>query len=388
MPWKERETVEEKRTRFVAEVLEGERSLSEICRESGISRTTGYKWLDRARSNEPMSDRRSGPMQAAGKTEPQTEELILKERARHPAWGARKLKRYLENHGKTGIPAQSTICEILKRNGIITPEESQAHRAYRRFEKEAPNQMWQMDFKGDFGLLNQTRCHPLTVLDDHSRYSICLEAKENQQGEGVFAILKRLLVEHGLPESILCDNGAPWGDSKPGGITRFDVWMMQLGVLPIHCRPLHPQTQGKDERFHRTLKDEVLKREVFYDMESAQRRFDAWRYEYNYERPHDALNLATPASRYRVSARKMPEVLQEPEYEPGCNLRKVNYKGYISIQSHRYYLSEAFIGKMIEISPMRGDEIGLFYGNYRVAKIDLDEQIFTSRRIYEREYEN
>ena len=380
MPWEEK-TVEYKRKQFVYEALLDEKSFSQVCREYGITRNTGYKWLNRAKNGEPLTNRCRTHGNHPLKTSAQAEETILEARAAHPAWGARKLKRFLEDRGHTGVPAQSTICEILKRNGVVTPEDSAAHTPYKRFEKEKPNDLWQTDFKGDFGLLNEKRCYPITVLDDHSRFSLCLEAKENQKGTGVFESFRRLFTEYGLPGSILCDNGPPWGDSKSGGITQFDVWMMQLGILPIHCRPFRPQTQGKEERFHRTLKEEVLKREVFADIPATQRRFDEWRYEYNYERPHHALGLETPSKRYQASRRSMPLELQEPEVTGG-NLRKVNYKGYISIRSHRYYLSEALIGKLLDVSLLSDTEVGLYYGSFRVAKIDLDERLFTSRRIY------
>jgi transposase InsO family protein len=387
MPWEEK-TVEQTRTKFVAEVLTDEKSISEVCREYGITRKTGYKWLERAKNGEELSDKKQKTGNHPNKTSTETEELILAERRIHPAWGARKLKRRLEDKGYSGLPAPSTICGILKRNGMVMAEESAAHTPYKRFEKEKPNDMWQVDFKGDFGMLDSTRCHPLTVLDDYSRFSVCLEAKKNQQRIGVFESFHKLFDEYGLPNSILCDNGPPWGDCKAGGITQFDVWMMQLDILPIHSRPRHPQTLGKDERFHRTLKDEVLKRECFMDLSAAQRRFDDWRYEYNFERPHNALGLETPSKRYRASKRKAPHTLKEPEYDEGKNVRKVNYKGYISIHSHRYYLTEALIGKTLEIFSISQNEVGLYYGKYRVAKIDLDERLFTSRRIYRRSSEN
>jgi len=381
MPWKEK-TVERTRIDFVAEVIAGEKSKSSLCKEYGITRRTGDKWINRAKNGEPMSDRTRRKGTHPKKTEEIVENLIIETRVQHPAWGARKLKKYLENKGYTGLPAQSTICEILKRNGMITPEESVAHTPYKRFEKENPNDMWQTDFKGDFGLLNMMRCYPLTVLDDCSRFSICLEAKANQQRVGVFSSFNRLFNEYGLPSSILCDNGPPWGDCKPGAITQFDVWMMQLNILPIHSRPRHPQTQGKDERFHRTLKDEVLKWELFDDIPSVQRRFDIWRHEYNYERPHNALGLDTPFKRYRASKLQMPQKLKEPEYDNGRNLRKVNCKGYIIIQSQRYFMSDSLIGKTLEVIPLSETDIGLYYSEFRVAKIDLEERIFTSRRIY------
>jgi len=380
MPWTEK-TVEAKRTEFVAEVLQEEKSMSQLCREHGITRKTGYKWVKRAKSGEGLVDKKRGIKNHPNKTAKAVEETILEARREHPAWGARKLKRYLENQGNVGMPAQSTICEILKRNSMVSPEGSESHTPYRRFEREKANELWQMDFKGDFGLLNGQRCYPLTVLDDHSRYSLCLEAKENQQAAGVFNSIGRVFGEYGLPGSVLCDNGSPWGDCKAGSITQFDVWMMQLGVLPIHIRPLRPQTQGKEERFHRTLKEEVLRGEVFADIPSAQRRFESWRHEYNHERPHEALGFETPSKRYAPSRRRMPAVLGEPEYGAGKNLRKVNYKGYVSIQSHRYYLTEALIGKLLEVRTLSDAEIGLYYGRFRISVIRLDERIFSSRRI-------
>ena len=381
MPWKEK-TVEERRMEFVVEALSSEKSMSQLCRDYCIDRKTGYKWLERAKNGESMSDKSHRPKSHPNQTAPETVELIINTRIKHPAWGARKLKRYLENQGHNGLPAQSTICEILKRNGLVLPEESVARIPYKRFEKEHPNDMWQMDFKGDFGLLNTQRCHPLTILDDCSRFSIALEAKTNQQRVGVFTSLEQLFCEYGLPASILCDNGPPWGDSKAGGITQFDVWMMKLGVLPIHSRPRHPQTLGKDERFHRTLNEEVLKREIFIGIPEVQYRFDQWRYEYNFERPHNALGLDTPSKRYRPSKRKMPSQITEPDYDSGKNLRKVNSNGYISIHAHRYYLSEALIGTMLEVKPRSDTEVSLHYGNFRLAIIDTDERLFTSRRIY------
>lgn len=160
--------------------------------------------------------------------------------------------------------------------------------------------------------------------------------------------------------------------------------MMQMDILPIHGRPLHPQTQGKDERFHRTLNEDVLKRIPIRNLIHAQEVFDAYRIEFNTERPHEALDLDVPAKHYRKSKRAMPERLLEPEYDVGKTLRKVNYKGYISIQQHRYYLSETFIDKYIELIPWDENILALCYGNFVIAKINLAEELFVSRRIYRR----
>jgi len=380
MPWKE-ETVEQKREEFVCAVIAKEKSLSALCRDFGISRKIGYKWQERYMQGESLGDRSHAALNRTNKTSADTEELILGERGKHPTWGARKLKRSLEDKGYESLPAASTITAILKRNGRIDPEESEKHTPYKRFEREAPNQLWQMDFKGDFAMLSGNRCHPLTILDDHSRYLLCLDAKENEQYGGVYASLSRIFAEYGLPDSILCDNGKPWGDSK-NGYTGFDIWMMQLGILPIHGRPLHPQTQGKDERFHRTLNNDLLRRVNMYNVLHTQSEFDQYRHGYNNERPHSALKLDVPAKHYRISKRKLPIHLNEPVYDDGQILRKVNYKGYISIDRHRYFLSDSLIDKYIALYHTGDHLVELYYGSFKIGAIDLSEQIYVSKRIY------
>lgn len=279
------------------------------------------------------------------------------------------------------LPAPSTIGDILKRHGQIDEVVSAQHTPWKRFERDAPNALWQMDYKGHFGLGNGQRCHGLTILDDHSRFSLCLDAKGNEQWEPTKASLIRVFEEFGIPDAILCDNGSPWSDNQ-SGYTPFEIWMMQMDVAPMHGRPLHPQTQGKDERFHRTLKEDLLLRKVLADLEEAQREFDAFRYCYNYERPHGALALDVPAKHYRPSKRPFVPAPKEPEYDSGKNLRKVNCKGYISIHRHRYYLSESFIGRYIELRETADDIAVLTYGNFEIARIDLAAEKFKSRKIY------
>lgn len=380
MPW-ECKTVNEKRMEFVVKAVAKEDSLSALCREYGISRPTGYKWLKRYSEGEQLYDRPHTPLKPSGKTPAEKETIILDARIQHPTWGPRKLRRYLEDKGVADLPATSTIAAILKRNGFITPEESQQHKAWKRFVKEAPNELWQMDYKGHFAMLDGQRCHPLTMLDDYSRFSLCVDAHENEQWLPTKDSLTRVFREYGLPAAILCDNGSPWADNT-NGYTPFEIWMMQMDVLPIHGRPLHPQTQGKEERFHRTMKRDLLATTPIRDLQHAQQEFDLFKYCYNYERPHEALELSTPAKLYKPSTRAYIEHPTEPEYDTGSQLRKVNYKGYISICNYRYYLSESFIGKYIRIIPKHEHRVWLCYGDFVVAKINLQERLFTSRRIY------
>lgn len=382
MPWKE-ETVEQQRTNFIILANEECCNFSALCREFGITRRTGYKWLERYRQGESLSDQSRAPCYRPRQTPAEVEELILTVRHNHPTWGPRKILRHLVNKGNEALPSPSTVASILKRNHMIPPEQTACRMPFRRFERDVPNDLWQMDFKGHFGMCDGNRCHPLTIKDDHSRNLLCLDAYDNEQWMSVKGSLDRIFLEYGLPNTILSDNGTPWGNSKQG-YTPFELWMMQMDVLPIHGRPLHPQTQGKEERFHRTLNEDVLKRIPIRNLAHAQEVFDAYRIEFNTERPHEALGLDVPAQHYRKSYRSMPEKLVEPTYDHGRTLRKVNYKGYISVQKHRYYLSETFIGKYIELLPVGDNVIDLCYGNFIIAKIDLDETSFISRKIYRR----
>lgn len=382
MPW-ECKTVEKIREEFVAKAIAKEETISELCRQYGISRPTAYKWIERYKNGDSFSDHSHEPFNKPFKTPPEQEYLIVNTRVKHPTWGARKIRRYLSDKGFNDLPATSTISAILKRNGLVCIEESQKHTPYKRFEMEHPNDLWQMDFKGHFGMLNKERCHPLTVLDDCSRFSLCIDAKSNEKWNGVNKSLERLFREYGMPRAILCDNGVAWADNTHG-YSKFDLLMMQLNILPIHGKPLHPQTQGKEERFHRTLKNDLLVRTPIRDLTHAQDEFNTFRYCYNNERPHEALHLDVPAKHYKPSKRKYIEEIQEPEYDCGKQLRKVNCKGYISIYRHRYYLSETFIGKYLEIVDEGNEQISLNYGNFRIAKIDLKEQLFISRKIFRR----
>ena len=372
--------MEKSRLEFVVEALAGEKSMSQLCREYEVSRPTGYKWLRRYQAGEPLRDQSHASRRHPNRTPPEVEALLVAARNRHPTWGGRKLVRYLEDQGYSGLPAASTATEILRRHGLISPEESEKHTPYRRFQMERPNQLWQMDFKGHFALTDGTRCHPLTISDDHSRRLLCLDAYDNERWPSVQRSLLRVFQENGLPEAILSDNGPPWGDNA-NGYTPYEVWMMQLGILPIHGRPLHPQTQGKDERFHRTLKEDVLKRCAFADLLQAQTVFDAYRAEFNQERPHAALGYDVPDRHYTPSPRPLPGSWGEPEYDAGLTLRRVNSKGYLSIQGRRYYLSEAMIGKYVELRFRPDNLVDLCYGPFRIASIDLSERLFRSRKI-------
>ena len=381
MPWKAR-TVKMSREMFVAEVIAGEKSKSRLCREYGISRVTGDKWLKRFGTGEGLDDRSRAPFRMPNKTPQEQETKVLETRASHPAWGPRKIRQFLINKGET-VPGKSTISNILKRNGCVSKEASQAATPYKRFQREHCNEMWQTDFKGHFAMKDGNRCHPLTVLDDCSRYSLCVDAKENEQRAGVTESFERLFEQYGLPDSLLCDNGNPWGASQSTGYTQFEIWLMDRNILPIHGRIRHPQTQGKEERFHRTMDVELLQRVEIKNMGHAQRCFDEFRRCYNHERPHEALGMGVPFNFYHKSPRRPPQRIEPWEYAGDCMLRRVKSTGYVTFMGQGYFLSEAFGGLDVAVRESSLDGcFNVLYRGFRVARINVRERALVSKRIF------
>jgi transposase InsO family protein len=316
-------------------------------------------------------DRSRRPHTSPQRTEGPIEEHILAVRDAHPAWGARTIARYIENT-EVLTPAVSTVHEILRRNGRIHAA-PKSFVASQRFEKAAPNQLWQMDFKGSVQLANGTRCHPLTMVDDHSRYAMCLQACGDEQSVTVQSHLQTTLRRYGLPDAIFVDNGSPWGDPSGQRWTRLGVWLLKLGIDVLHSRPYHPQSRGKNERFHRTLNAEVFEVQRFRDLVEVQRAFDHWRTVYNLERPHQALDLEVPASRYRPSPRHMPSRLPEVEYDEHEVVRTVSTtKAYVHFKGRLWKIPQAFCGERLAIRPRAPDgHYAVCFGAREIATIDL-----------------
>jgi transposase InsO family protein len=349
-------------------------NFSELCRRFGISRKTGYKWRRRYRDEgvAGLADRIRRPEHSPRCSPPAIEEKVLAIRDRY-GWGARKIKACLERAGE-GPLAKSTVHAILLRHERVTDVPEKTGRASSRFEKERPNQLWQMDFKGHFRLGNQDRCHPLTVLDDHSRYALCLQACPNERGATVQEQLTAIFRRYGLPERMLMDNGPPWGNDLLHPFTPLTVWLLRLGIAVSHGRPYHPQTQGKDERFHRSLKVEVLAHRVFSDFEHMQSRFDEWRYCYNNVRPHEALGMQVPASRYEASPRSFPEQLPPIEYNATDQVRKVQQNGKISFSRCEFRVGKAFRGYPVALRPTTADGVyDVYFATHRIAQVDLHQ---------------
>lgn len=372
----------EARKQFIWDIERGHLAVSEVCRRHGISRKTGYKWIKRhaMEGDEALADQSRRPKSSPKKSSLELEQAIVEVRKQHPVWGGRKIRRVLRNEGMAAadLPAASTITNVLRRHGLLGDGMRSGSPNIERFERPSPNDMWQMDFKGHFATSRSGRCYPLTVLDDCSRYNLVLEACQGETRSIVQAVMERAFGRYGLPRQILCDHGNPWGkgmrpDGAPYGTPGFELWLLRLGVEVIHGRVRHPQTQGKEERFHRTLKAEVIDQKTQWkDHQACQKGFDEWREIYNHKRPHEALDDDVPSSKYHPSIRSMPsKVPKAANYElEGDEVRLTRSKGEITFKNATYYIGQGFVGEPIFLRQESDGSHGVYYCWKRIGRID------------------
>jgi transposase InsO family protein len=346
-----------------------------LCRAHGISPKTAYKLLRRFEESgiEGLQDRSRRPRTSPNRTASDLEAQVLALHEAYPYWGAGKLRALLPEGAPR--PHHNTIAAILKRHGrqIVGATDSSTL-APSRFEHEAPNLLWQMDFKGHFALTDARagRCHPLTVIDDHSRFALCLQAFSCETHENVQAALTQTFRRYGLPQRITCDNGGPWRIAGQDSISRLEAWLIRLGIRVSHSRPYHPQTQGKDERFHRTLKLELIDRTGFNSFAACQAAFDRWRDQYNLIRPHGALGQKPPGTRYAASARPFPEHLPPLEYNEGDSVIKVRKSGQIQFERRSFWIGEGLADQLVALRPSKVDGVyDVFFCDWQVRSVDL-----------------
>ena len=371
MPWR-CVRVKDSRREFVTLAETHTVVFGDLCRRFGISRPTGYKWVQRYRQGGEagLEDRSRRPHRVVHPVPAATEDSVVALRRRHPAWGSRKIRKRLPD-ALAPLPACSTITAILHRHHLIAPEGPGGRRDWNRFEHPVPNALWQMDFKGPISTMDGP-VHPLTVLDDHSRYNLGLQALTNRQTLAVRQTLTGIFRHYGLPDVILVDNGSPWGNDAEHPHTPLTVWLMHLGVGVSNSRPYHPQTLGKDERFHRTLKQEVVNGRQWRHREHLQQALDTWRVEYNFQRPHEALGMDVPASRYRPSLRTFPETLPSIDYPAGVAVRRVQQAGQVCFEGRTIRISKAFRGYPVGFRPAK--EEGTFevlFRHHIIARVTL-----------------
>lgn len=381
MVWQEKDTVT-LRQEFVEMAAQEGANIRALCRRFEISPKTGYKWIARHASvlrGEParttLQDRSRRPLLSPTRSTDAVEQAVVALRMRHPAWGGRKIARCLQDQGMQKI-APSTVTRILHRHGLISAHLSDQHQPWQRFEHAEPNSLWQIDFKGHFPTLAGP-CHALTLLDDHSRFNLLLHANAKTTTAHIQPLLRSVFQRYGLPVQLNADNGPPWGSPSAAGqsLSELAIWLIRLGIRVSFSAPRHPQTNGKIERFHRSLQEEVLAGRHFVDHPAVQRAFDTWRDVYNCQRPHEALHLGRPVQRYRPSAVAYPTTLTPIEYPSTDTVITVGWKGVITFKGRKVRTSAALHRLPVAIRPAVHDDAlyDLYFCHQRLMQLDLRE---------------
>lgn len=351
-------------------------SVSELARRFGVHRKTVHKWLKREREAGSLQEVSRRPHRSPGRTQEAIEAQVVALRREHPCWGGRKLARVLQNRGWEEVPSPSTITDICRRHGLIRPEASQASEPWQRFEHPQPNDLWQIDFKGTIRI-GQRRCDPLTLLDDHSRFNLALRANRDMTQETVKQELTAVFQRYGLPRRINMDNGSPWGNGRAPqtSLSALAIWMIHLGIRISYSGPFHPQTNGKEERFHRSLKAEVLGA-PFASFEQAQQAFDRWRQIYNTLRPHQGIGMAVPADRYRPSPTPFPTILPDLPYGPDDTVLRVRGHGRLYFGGRCTALSMALSNHDVAVRPKATADgvYQVYFGHHYLIEIDLNRR--------------
>lgn len=366
MGWRTME-VQEQRVRFVVAASRGEQSMTALCAEFDISRPTGYRWQARysAAGVSGISERSRRPVHSPTRTEAGIEQRIVALRAQRPDWGARKLAMLLEREGLRVPPA--TVHRSLLRRGLVRAEDRRSP-ATIRFQREQPNQLWQMDFKSPKGW--QQPVGPLSVLDDASRYAIALDGTWTTRAETVRERLETAFTCCGVPDAMLMDHGTPWWHTQsPGGWTKLSVWLIKQGIRLYFSGIRHPQTQGKVERFHGAL-ELARRRRGLPEAALHQRWLDDFRHEYNHLRPHEALGMQTPASRWHRSQRIYQPEPPEWEYPADAEVQRLESTGQLKIEGRRWQVSGPLAGERVHL--VRKDRrVLVFYCRTLVRELDL-----------------
>ena len=385
MSWNAERSLEEVREEFLERWAEDKVPVRALCREYGISAKTAYKWRSRKLSGGSLQDRSRRPRHSPRSTSPALVSEILALRAAHPTLGGRKISIMLRRRGLEGTPSGSTVTDILRRHGLLNARAVAEATHLRRFSKATPNEMWQADFKGHFKLASGERCHLLNVVDDCSRYALLSEPLQNETFEAVKPPFVQAFREYGLPETILCDNGNPWGVTMRSGITAFEVWAMELGVLVIHGRPRHPQTQGKEESFNKSWKRECLERlGPEPDVLDVITETEVFRSFYNDERPHFGLGGKVPSDVYRKSGRRYPEQVGEWDYPEGTDVRRVASRVCISWKDAAVFVGEGLRGKRIGMTESKSHPgcVNLLFRDFRIGRLNLETRTVETLRAY------
>lgn len=375
MAWKIVKPMEQ-RVRFVLEVKRKIESIARLCRGFGISRKTGYKWLNRYRTQglPGLRERSRRPHRNPRQTAAGWVRRIRRLRRRYPHWGPKKLRALLlrRTHHRRVVPARSTIADILQRHRLVVPRLQRRGRALRQGPPlrvaRRPNQVWAVDFKGRFRTGDGRWCEPLTVSDVASRYVLVVRALADQRVEPTQRQFRKLFRQRGLPDCIRCDNGGPFASTGAGGLSRLSVWWQQLGIAVEWITPGHPEQNGVHERMHRTLKQETACPPAANRC-AQQRRFDQWQRQFNRLRPHEALGQRVPAELYRRARRRYPKRLLPLRYPAPYAVRRVRSNGQIKWRGRKRFVGEALAGMEVGLKQVDRGRCEVYCGSLLLGKL-------------------
>jgi putative transposase len=373
MPWRDTSPMDQ-RTQFIADHLRDSLSITELCALYGVSRKTGYKWIDRYLRHGPagLEERSRRPQHSPRHTSEEIVTAILDARRRHPRWGGKKLLALLhKRHPRWGLSGRSTACDILSRHGMVPIRRQRrrlGHPGKPTSQILAPNDLWSADYKGQFRTGDGRYCYPLTVTDGFSRYLLGCQALASTAVDEAKPIFTRLFKEYGLPTRIRTDNGVPFATTTLARLSKLSAWWVRLGILPELIEPGRPQQNGRHERMHRTLKAETT-RPAAGSLAAQQRRFNSFRVEFNHERPHEALDQETPAACYATSNRPMPDRLPPLEYPDRFEVRYVSANGGIRWNCRWVNVSTVCIGEYVGLEEIADGIWNVYFGPLRLGRL-------------------
>lgn len=369
----------DQKTHFISDFLRHSQSITELCLHYGISRKTAYKWINRYQldSISGLEDRSRKPNSCPHQTEPEIVEALIEARRHHPTWGAKKLLKLLSKRNPNRIwPARTTVCDILARHGLVKKARTRRHLSHPGKPSSiisVPNQVWCADFKGQFKTKDGIYCYPLTIADRFSRFLIGCQGLLTTECAYAKPVFEKAFSEFGLPERIRTDNGVPFATVSLARLPSLSAWWIQLGILPELIEPGKPQQNGRHERFHRTLKAETT-RTAAGNLRAQQRKFNAFRQEYNHVRPHEALKLETPASIYQASPRPFPKKLPALGYPAHFETRYVSYNGGIRWNCDLVNVSITCAGQWVSLEEIDNGIWNVYFGPIKLGRL-IEEQM-------------
>jgi putative transposase len=373
MPWRHTSPMDQK-TQFIADYLRRTLSITELCELYSVSRKTGYKWIERYLTSGPsgLEDRSRKPCSSPNQTPQHIVDAFIELRCRHPSWGAKKLLSILQKrHPSWAVPGRSTICDILRRHGLVPKKRHQRHIGHPGKPATliaAPNDVWSADFKGQFKTGDGLYCYPLTVADGYSRFLLGCQALSSTRVAEAKPVFTRLFKEFGLPKRIRTDNGVPFATNTLGRLSQLSAWWVRLGILPEFIEPGKPQQNGRHERMHRTLKAETT-RPPARTRRAQQSKFAHFREEFNGQRPHEALDMRTPAACYEPSPRKMPNKPPPLEYPDRFEVRYVSANGGIRWNHQWVNVSHVCVGEYVGLEEIDDGVWNVYFGPLKLGRL-------------------